>query len=121
MTKVIDYILLIGIFGQKCVVIKGMFQSLRLKDQVQTIGIDQSLSNNSLHEHKFLENIKNVYKQARECYDQKQFKDIPESAMVSTTEGFTDDSPISPMTSTSVKKPRARKPLCLFTNILDVK
>ena len=41
--------------------------------------------------------------------------------MVSTPELFTNDSPISPMTTTIVKKPRARKSLCLFTNILDVK
>ena len=41
--------------------------------------------------------------------------------MVSTPEGFTDDSPIYPMKSTPVKKPRARKSLCMFTNILDVK
>ena len=41
--------------------------------------------------------------------------------MVSTPEGFTDNSPISPMKSTPVKKSRARKSLCLFTNILDVK
>ena len=36
--------------------------------------------------------------------------------MVSTPEGFTDDSNISTMTSTT-----AKKPLCMFTNILDVK
>ena len=41
--------------------------------------------------------------------------------MVSTPEGFNHDSPISPMTSTPIKKPRTRKLLCLFTNILDVK
>ena len=41
--------------------------------------------------------------------------------MVSTPEVFTDDSPISPMTSTQVKKSSAGKSLCLFTNILDVK
>ena len=41
--------------------------------------------------------------------------------MVSTPEGFTDNSPISPMTSTPVKKTSARKSLCLFTIILDVK
>ena len=40
--------------------------------------------------------------------------------MVSTTEGFTNYSPISPMTSTPVKKPRAQKSLCLFTIISDV-
>ena len=41
--------------------------------------------------------------------------------MVYTPEGFTNNIPISPMTSTPVKKPSARKPLCLFTNILDMK
>ena len=41
--------------------------------------------------------------------------------MVSTPEGFTDNSPISTMTSTPVKKPSARKPLCLFTYVLDWK
>ena len=41
--------------------------------------------------------------------------------MVSTPEGFTNNSPRYPMTPTPVKKPSARKSLCLFTNILDVK
>ena len=41
--------------------------------------------------------------------------------MVYTPEVFTDNSHISPMTSTPVKKPRAKKSLCMFTNILDVK
>ena len=41
--------------------------------------------------------------------------------MVSTPEGFTDNSPISPMTSTQVKKPSAQKLLCMFTNVSDVK
>ena len=41
--------------------------------------------------------------------------------MVSTPEVFTDNSPISPMTSTPVKKPSAQKSLCMFTNILEVK
>ena len=41
--------------------------------------------------------------------------------MVSNPEGFKDNSPISPMTSTPVKKQSSRKSLCLFTNMLDVK
>ena len=41
--------------------------------------------------------------------------------MVSNTEEFTDTSPRYFMTRTLVKKPNARKSLCLFTNILDVK
>ena len=40
--------------------------------------------------------------------------------MGSNTEGFTKDSPISPMTSSPVKKPSAQKSLCMFTNIFDV-
>ena len=121
MTKVIDYVLSIDTFEQQYVMIKGMLQSMWLKDHVQTIGIDQSLSNNTIHEQKCLETIKRIYRQAGKCDDHKQFKDILEAAVVSTTEVFTNECPISPMTSTPVKKPCAQKSLCLFTNILDVK
>ena len=41
--------------------------------------------------------------------------------MVYTPGGFTNNSPISPMKSTPVKKPSAIKSLCLFTKNLDVK
>ena len=98
-----------------------MLQSPHLKDHVQTIGIDQSLSNNALYEHTCLENINKLYKHAGKCENQQQFKDIIEAAMVYTPKVFTNYSPISPMISTPVKKPSARKSLCLFTNILDVK
>ena len=121
MTKVIDSVLSIYTFEQQYVVLKGILQSLRLNDHVHTIGIDQSLINNSISEPKCLENIKKLYKQAGKCDDQQQLKDILEAAMVSTPEGFTDNIPISPMTSTPVKKPSARKSLCMFTNILEVK
>ena len=40
--------------------------------------------------------------------------------MVSTTEGFTKKNPTSPMKPTPVKKPSARKLLCIFTNIIYV-
>ena len=59
MNKVIDYVISFGTFEQQYVVLKGMLQSLRLKYHVQTIGIHLSLSNNSIYEHKYLENIKN--------------------------------------------------------------
>ena len=59
MTQVIDSVLSIDTFGKQCVVLKGMLQLPRLKYHVRTIGIDQSLSNNSINEHKCLENIKN--------------------------------------------------------------
>ena len=47
-TKVIDSILSVDRFEQKCVVLKGMLYSLHLKDHVKNIGIDQSLSNDDL-------------------------------------------------------------------------
>ena len=44
-----------------------------------TIGIDQSLSNNSMYEHICLESIKKLYTSAGEFDDQQQFKAIIES------------------------------------------
>ena len=41
--------------------------------------------------------------------------------MVYTQEGSTKNSPIYPRTSTPVKKQSARKSLCTFTNVLEVK
>ena len=43
------------------------------------------------------------------CDYQKQFKYILEADMIYALEGFTDNIPISPMTSIPVKKPSARK------------
>ena len=41
MTNVIDCVLSINKFEQKCAVLKGMLKSPRLKDHMKTIGIDQ--------------------------------------------------------------------------------
>ena len=68
-----------------------------------------------------MNNIKYIYQHAGNCDDQQNLKDLLDAAMVSTPEGVIDNSPNVPMTSTPVKKPSARKSLCLFTNILDVK
>ena len=67
MTKVIDSVLSIDTFEQPCVVLKGMLKPPRLKDHVHTIVIAQYLSNNAIYEHKCLENIKTLYKQAVKC------------------------------------------------------
>ena len=67
MTEVIDSVLSINTFEQQCVVLKDILQSLQLKYHVQTIGIHPSLSNNAIYEHKCLENIKKLYKQAGKC------------------------------------------------------
>ena len=98
-----------------------MLQSPRLKDCVKTIGIDQFLRNSVLFELKYFQNIKKLYKHAGKGDNQQHFKDILESAMVSNPEGFTNNSPRYTMTPTAVNKPSARKSLCLFTKILDVK
>ena len=103
MTKVIDYFFSIDTFEQQCVVLKGMLQSPGLKDHVQNIGIHLSLSNNAIYEHKCLENIKILYKQAGKYDNQQQFKYILEPDMVSTPEGFTDNSPRYPMNPTPVQ------------------
>ena len=68
-----------------------------------------------------MNNIKNIYQHAGKCDDQQSIKDIIEAALLSNPEGFTDNSTNVPMLSTPVKKPSARKSLCLFTNILYVK
>ena len=53
--------------------------------------------------------------------DKRNLKDILEAALLSTPKGVTYNSPNLHVTSSPVKKPSARKSLCLFTNILDVK
>ena len=68
-----------------------------------------------------MNNIKNSYQHAAKCDDQKNLRDIIDSAMVLITDVVTDNSTNLPMTSTPVKKSSASKSLCLFTNILDVK
>ena len=68
-----------------------------------------------------MNNIEKIYQHAGKCDDQKNLNDIIDSAMVYTPEGVTENSPNVPMESTPVKKPSARKTLCLLTNILDVK
>ena len=68
-----------------------------------------------------MNNIKYIYQHAGKCDDQQNLKDILYADMVSNPEGVTDNSTNLPMTSIPVKKPSARKSLCLFTNILDVK
>ena len=68
-----------------------------------------------------MNNIKKIYQHAGKCYYQQKLKDILDADMVSTTEGVTYDGPNMPMASTPVKKPSARKSLCLFTNILNIK
>ena len=88
---------------------------------MKTIGIDQSLCNKYSFKQKCMNNIKIIYQHAGKCNEQQNLKDTIDADMVSTPEGGTHNSSNVPMTSPPVKKPSARKSLCLFTNILDVK
>ena len=106
LNKFIDSILSINTFEQQCVVIKCMLQS--------------SSFIRSSFEHRFMNNIKKIYQHAGKFDDQKNLKDILEAVLLSTPEGFIDNSPNMHMTSSPVKKPSASKSLCVFTNILDV-
>ena len=87
---------------------------------MKTIGIDKSSFARSSFEHRCMNNIKNIYQHAGKCDDQQNLKDIINAAILSTTEGVTDNSPNVHLKSSPVKKPSARKSLCLFTNILNV-
>ena len=98
-----------------------MIQLPHIRDHMKNIGIDKSLSKSALFEHRYLKNMKILYQHTGKCDDQEQFKDIIEATMVYTTEGFIDNSPRYPTTTTPVNKPSARKLLCLFNDILYVK
>ena len=74
MTKAIAYVISIYKFEQKCVVLKGMLQSPRLKYHRNNIGIDQSLSNSAIFEHIFIKNIKKLYQNDGKCDVQKNSK-----------------------------------------------
>ena len=52
---------------------------------------------------------------------QQQYKYIIEAAMVSTPEIFFENSSMSPSPSVNVKNPSARKSICVFTEVFDVK
>ena len=54
-------------------------------------------------------------KSAGKCDDQQQYKEIIESAMVFTPEGFTDNITMSYGPSVTVKQPNSRKSLRQFS------
>ena len=74
-----------------------------------TTELDQSLRNSRIYEHRCLENVKKLYKSSGKWDDQQHYKAIIESEMVSTPEGFTYNSPMSPNQYVTVKNPLARK------------
>ena len=75
-----------------------MLQYPHLEDHMNTIGIEQSLYNRFSFEHKWLNNIQNIYQHECKCDYQQNLKDIIDASMVSTQEKVTDDSTSLPMT-----------------------
>ena len=69
---------------------------------MKTIGIDQSSFIRYSFEHRCMKNIKKIYQHSGKCDDQQNLKDIIDSAILSTPEGFTDNSPNVHMTLTPV-------------------
>ena len=69
----------------------------------------------SSFEHRCMNNIKKIYQYAGKCEDQQNLNYILEAALLSTPEGFTDNSPNVHMPSSTVKKPSATQSLCLYT------
>ena len=79
-----------------------MLQSSRLEDHMKTISIDQSSFTRSSFEHRCMNNTKKIYQHAGKCDDQQNLKDIIYAAILSTTEGVTDNSTNVHMTSIPV-------------------
>ena len=61
-----------------------MLQSPRLEDQMNTIGIDQSLCTQSSFEHKCLNNTNKIYQHAGTCGDQQNINNILDADVVLT-------------------------------------
>ena len=74
-----------------------------------------------MYKHRCLENIKKLYTSAGKCDGQQQYKYIIEASLVSNPGIFTNNIPMSPGPSVTVRYPSARKSLRLFTEVLDVK
>ena len=87
---------------------------------MKTIGVDQSLCNRSSFEHRCMNKIKKIYQHAGKFDDQQNIKYIIDATLLSTPYGVTYNSTNVHMTSTPVKKPSARKSMCLFANIINV-
>ena len=98
-----------------------MLQSYRLKQYTVTIGINKLLSNSSFYKHICLENINQLYKYSGKCENQQQYKSIIQTEILYTPEGFTENSPISPVPCALDKIPSTRKSLPPFTEVLGVK
>ena len=86
-----------------------------------TIEVKQSLSTSEIYEHISQESIKKLCKSSGKCDNQQHYKAILGASMVSIPEGFTENIPMSPRQSVTVKNPSARKSLRKFLDTLEAK
>ena len=105
---------------KKCVIINELLKSERLKHLV-TIVFDQSWSISRIYKNRCLEYIKKVYKSARKCGDQQQYKAIIEAEMDSTSTGFIKNIPMSHIQYVNIIKISVKKSLRRFFITLEVK
>ena len=112
---------LIGSFEQKCLIIKGVLQSEKLKQHIFTIEIYQLLSNSALYEHTWSKNIKMLYKCSGGFYDRHNYKAIVEVYIVSAPEWLTKYSPMDVVKLINLNNPSTSKLLGQFSELLDVK
>ena len=82
------------------------------------VGVDRSLSNSEMYEHICIENIRKLYNSSGKFDEQKQYKAIIKEAMVSTPEGFSKKSTMSPSQYMTAKNPSANKLLYHFLEAL---
>ena len=68
-----------------------------------------------------MESIKKLYKSSGKFNVQQHYKAIFEVSMVSTTEVFMENSPMTPGSSVIFKKPSARKSLCKIYEVFNFK
>ena len=88
---------------------------------METIGVDQLLSNSAMYEYICMENINKLYRSDIKFHNEYQYKYIIESAMVCTTEGITENIPLDVVTSGTMKNPSTRKPLSQLLALLYAK
>ena len=63
----------------------------------------------AMYEHRFLENIKNIYKSSGKCENQQKYEAILEAAIVSNSEGCTDNILMIPRQYDPTKQPSTIK------------
>ena len=73
-----------------------------------------------MYQHIFMESINRLNKNSGKLDNQQQYKSIIEAAMVSTSEWFYVNSPMSPSHSVIVKKSTAIKSIPWFPEAFDI-